>query len=129
MLLRWGPAILIMSTIFILSSIPSYSLPDFGSQDLLVKKFGHAAGYALLAGAIHWGLGRNDLKGVLLAWLLTVAYAASDELHQSFVPGRRASLVDMGIDAAGAACALLLCLFFGLRRLWRERPGRTPWIE
>ena len=119
-LVRWGPAILIMSVIFTLSSLPSYSLPDFGSQDLLVKKFGHAAGYALLAVSIQWGLGRNDLKGIFLAWFLTVCYAASDELHQAFVPGRSASLVDVGIDASGAALGLLMS-----RYLWLRSPQKS----
>jgi VanZ family protein len=119
-LIRWGPAVLIMSVIFSLSSIPSYSLPDFGSQDLLIKKLGHAAGYALLSGSIHWGLGRYNIKGIALAWLFSVLYAAGDELHQSFVPGRMASLVDVGIDAGGAFLGLLPSLYFCLRSPIRD---------
>ena len=37
----------------------------------------------------------------------TVAYAASDEFHQSFTAGRHPSLVDVGIDSVGALIALL----------------------
>jgi VanZ family protein len=114
-LVCWGPAILFMSIIFILSSIPSQSLPVFGSHDLLVKKFSHAIGYALLAFSIIWGLGRNDLKAIALAWMLAVLYAFSDELHQAFVPGRMGSLVDVGIDALGAILGLLPSLYQRLR--------------
>lgn len=120
LLVRWGPAILIMSVIFFFSSIPSQALPVFGNHDLLVKKFGHAAGYALLAASIQWGLGRSDLKGIALAWLFAVFYAISDELHQAYVPGRMASLADVGIDAAGAFLGLLPSLYLWLRSPHRE---------
>jgi VanZ family protein len=104
-----------MLIIFMFSSIPSESMPTFGRYDLPVKKFGHAAGYALLAGSFAWGLGRYDLKSIGLAWLLTVLYAASDELHQAFVPGRNASLIDIGIDALGALVGLMPAFYLWLR--------------
>ena len=50
-------------------------------------------------------------RAALLAWTLTVAYAASDELHQLFVPGRAGRLSDIGIDAAGALLGIALLLF------------------
>jgi hypothetical protein len=49
--------------------------------------------------------------------LLSLAYAISDELHQSFVPSRQASALDVGIDLCGALFALLL-LFAASR--WRR---------
>ena len=39
---------------------------------------------------------------------LAVFYAATDELHQAFVGGRRPSVVDLGIDATGALIALVV---------------------
>jgi VanZ family protein len=106
-----------MLIIFMFSSIPSESMPTFGRYDLPVKKFGHAAGYALLAGSIAWGWARYDPKSIGLAWLLTVLYAASDELHQAFVPGRNASLMDIGIDALGALVGLVPAFY-----LWLQSP-------
>ncbi|MDI1321017.1 MAG: VanZ family protein, partial [bacterium] len=41
-----------------------------------------------------------------LALLLAAVYAATDEFHQSFVPGRTASLGDVLIDITGAFVAL-----------------------
>ena len=43
----------------------------------------------------------------MLALIVAVLYAASDELHQAFVPGRSSSIVDVWIDAGGALMALL----------------------
>lgn len=119
-LVRWGPALFLMSLIFILSSIPSRSLPDFGTHDLLVKKLSHAAGYALLAASIYWGWGSYDLRNMCLAWVLTLVYAISDELHQSFVPGRMSSLVDVGIDAAGAIAGVLAYHYLLLHSFQRQ---------
>jgi VanZ family protein len=111
--LRWIPAILMMLAIFAASATPSVKLPNYGFWDTLVKKGGHATGYGLLAGAYWYGLGFDPKKG-WLAWVLAVLYAASDEFHQSFTPGRNPSLVDvLCFDGGGAALALTaLNLFF-----------------
>jgi VanZ family protein len=42
------------------------------------------------------------------ALIVVVLWAAIDEFHQSFVPTRTASLVDVGIDAAGGILALFV---------------------
>ncbi len=105
--LRWLPALLMMAAIFAFSSIPSNAMPRFGWMDLLVKKGGHALGYALLALAYRHGLGeKGGGRAGWLAWGLAAVYAASDEFHQSFVPGRNAALEDVLVDAAGAGLAM-----------------------
>jgi VanZ family protein len=107
-----------MAVIFILSSIPSDTMPVFGRYDWSVKKLGHATGYALLAHSILHGWGRNDLKAIVVTWLLAVLYGGSDELHQAFVPGRQSSLIDVGIDALGAFFGLLPSLYYRVRSAW-----------
>ncbi len=52
------------------------------------------------------------------AWILTALYAASDEIHQGFTPGREPTAMDWGIDMAGATLAL------GFQFLWRRRSVR-----
>ncbi len=42
--------------------------------------------------------------------LVGVLYAASDEFHQSFVPGRGPSIVDIGIDSLGVLTGILAVL-------------------
>jgi VanZ family protein len=110
---RWIPAIVMMTAIFSFSSIPGSGMPSFGLVDLLIKKGGHAIGYALLALAfLHWHKPLWDvdlppLKTLAWVWALTILYAASDEFHQTFVPGRGPSLIDILIDALGAFFGLL----------------------
>jgi hypothetical protein len=59
---------------------------------------------------------RSDPKGsAVAAWLLALLYACSDEFHQIFVAGRHASLLDVGIDAIGAAIALAVWAWFRKR--------------
>jgi VanZ family protein len=105
--LRWLPPILMMAVIFAFSSIPSKEMPNFGFWDLLVKKGGHATGYGLLALSFWFAL-RWDRRWLWLAFVLTALYAGSDEFHQSFVPGRHPSIVDVGIDSVGAMITLAI---------------------
>lgn len=50
-----------------------------------------------------------------MAWGLSVLYALSDEYHQTFVPGRNGTFVDLLIDASGALVGLLLFWCWGQR--------------
>ena len=113
----WGPSMLMMALIFSFSSITGSQMPNFGLVDFLVKKGGHACGYALLALANLYGLrrrrggkgqGGQPLRLYALALLIAVMYAVTDEFHQSFVSGRHPAVTDVGIDALGACAGLAL---------------------
>ena len=43
-----------------------------------------------------------------VAWAVTVIYGATDEWHQSFVPGRTPDINDLLADAVGAFAAVML---------------------
>ena len=103
-IMRWGPAIIFMSVIFAFSAMPDRDLPEFGGWDYVAKKGAHMLGYALLASSYYYAIskGKSPTKQhFILALCLTALYAASDEWHQSFVPGRNPSLVDVGFDTIG----------------------------
>ncbi len=69
-------------------------------------------GYGLLALAYWYGLGFKRNRS-WLAWLMAVLYAATDEFHQAFVPGRHPSPVDVLLfDGGGAAILLWISLQF-----------------
>ena len=97
-----------MLLIFLVSAQPSSHLPGFDWADGLVKKGGHAVGYAILA-LLYWrAFDFKDSKR-WVAWLLAVLYAITDEFHQSFVPGRHPALWDVIIfDNFGALISLWL---------------------
>jgi len=68
-------------------------------------------GYALLASAYFHALNhgkRMRMSQFILAVCLASIYAASDEFHQRFTPGRTASIDDVCIDTIGAAVGLAL---------------------
>jgi len=112
--LSWLPALTVMAVIFLFSSLPGdqVPLPGFRFSD----KVAHLAIYTLLGMALAWRLGsKAQVKGVRAApipvwdWLgLSYGwiYAASDEVHQIFVPGRHAGWDDWSADAVGIALGL-----------------------
>lgn len=42
------------------------------------------------------------------AWIIGTVYAATDELHQAFVPGRNGALFDVCLDSVGIAAGVLI---------------------
>ena len=99
---RWGPVVAWAALIFALSSIPSLGT-GLGSWDLVLRKLAHATEFAILAALLVRALGRPGL-----AIALGIAYAVSDELHQSFVPGREGAPVDVLIDSVGVVAGAVL---------------------
>lgn len=122
----WGPPLALMVLMFLFSAQPK-TAPPAGSDDIyfsgvmpiftersweaLVKKGSHVVGYGVLALLIMRSLldqDRSPRDAAYLAILVAVSFALTDELHQSFVPGRHASVLDIAFDYAGAAGVCLL---------------------
>jgi VanZ family protein len=117
---RWGPPILVMAIIFVVSATPGSDIPGFGHWDTLVKKGGHMLGYALLAIALYHALsnGRRSAKLLfLLATCFVALYAASDEFHQRFTAGRTSSVRDVCIDVTGGLIGIAIARL----ALWRTQ--------
>ncbi len=114
LIVRWLPAILMMGAIFFFSSLPASRVTSFGEWDLLIKKAGHASGYALLGLAYYFALPPRLSKGVrwILALFMAILFALSDEFHQSFVLDRNSSIIDVCIDTLGAAIALTITVLY-----------------
>lgn len=78
-----------------------------------IRKLAHATEYAvfamLLCGA--WmDKRRKKALSALYAWATAAVYAATDEFHQLFVPGRSGQVKDVLLDSCGAAVGVLLLL-------------------
>lgn len=49
-------------------------------------------------------------KNIIFSTLLCAVYAASDELHQYFVPGRACMLRDVLLDTTGSLCGIIVII-------------------
>lgn len=114
----------------ILWANPSASPEQFEIVHLLFRKICHFSEYAVLGVLIlralrssGWRVTQLDpaVSLRLVALCLASAYAASDEFHQTFIPGRSPSVFDVLIDTAGAAFGLIVTR---LNRLVSRAPGR-----
>jgi len=111
----------------LLRRILSFLFGDLSRATLLainiaLRKAGHFIGYAMLAWlsfrAWRASLPERTLRlWALLALLLTSCVAGLDELNQSTVPTRQASVADVLLDTTGAVSALFLVW-------WWRREGR-----
>jgi VanZ family protein len=136
----WLPVVLWMALIFVASGdslsapriarilgpllhwlFPGLSEEAIGLIVFAVRKAAHAMEYAVL-GWLWWRALRRPVKRDPRPWdwrparwalLLSTAYAATDELHQSFTASRTASGWDVLLDALGAAAGLLFLWRFG----------------
>jgi VanZ family protein len=120
--LRWALPVVWMCVIYVLSAQPTLPSASSALWDVLLKKGGHMAGYAVLTLLIWQALGCRRLG---LAWVLAVAYAASDEVHQTFVPGRNGTPVDVVVDAVGALAAAIVVWQGTIRQVERRGPRRA----
>jgi VanZ family protein len=112
-LARLAPPLALMGLIFFLSAQPDLN-SGLGTLDLIGRKLIHMTEYGLL-----WWLWLRALGFARpgLAAVIALAYAATDEFHQTFVHGRSGSPEDWAIDGAGVAVAWAA---------WRARgPGRS----
>ncbi len=77
-----------------------------------VRKAAHMTEYGVLAFFIYVWIGKwmnAGLKRYLSALLISALYAASDEIHQLFIPGRSGRVTDVLIDSSGALIVIVIC--------------------
>jgi VanZ family protein len=104
----WLPLVVYCLLIYIQSDYPSpESLPAFEFSDKLY----HFAAYAVMGVLFYRAyqtlpLKNNILLLMLLSMISTSLYGLSDEIHQSFVPYRDGSLLDVIADVLGAVCGV-----------------------
>ena len=83
------------------------------SIDHVIRKAAHFCIYAtlgaLFAIASLWHM-RTWLMHALLPFVFGTLYAASDEIHQMFVPGRGPLFTDVVLDSCGVLCGIVFIL-------------------
>ena len=102
---------------------PHLSDAAFWKIQFFIRKCGHFSEYAVLAILVWRAVRPMDRRGWLwadarFAVMICMAYASSDEFHQSFAPTRVASVIDVMIDTSGAMAGILLLWLLGR---WRKK--------
>ena len=106
--------LLLMGVIFYLSAQPDLN-SGLGTWDAILRKGAHMTEYGLL-----WFLWTR-VVGPFPALAICLAWAASDEFHQTFVEGRHGTPVDVAIDAAGMGIAAAIWVTWQVRRAREDR--------
>ena len=106
----WGPPVLYSLLIFYLSSISTVPQLPQNSDKVL-----HFTEYFVFATLLWRAFGRGTFwffkrSYAILTLCIGALYAASDEVHQLFVPGRTASVYDWIADVAGILGMLTLMI-------------------
>ncbi|TAK63425.1 MAG: hypothetical protein EPO24_04255 [Bacteroidetes bacterium] len=115
------PAFVWAGTIYIISSIPKITLPKINF--ISVDKAGHIGVFFVLGILVYRAFEPRikestlRFKRFLFSFLITISYGISDEIHQSFIPGRFLDKYDMLADGIGALLAGIVVYLFLRRRL------------
>ena len=86
---------------------------------VIVRKGAHFAEYTILGGflvpavtewmAVDKTPVPDSVRNIrIISWLVGTLYAVTDEIHQSFVPGRSCELRDIGIDSCGVLAGVMI---------------------
>ena len=126
--------------------ISSIIFRNFGSMTLsqqqfivtefhhFVRKLAHFTIYAVLGLSMYSFMEMTAmklLKRLSLSWVLCIIYAAADEFHQSFTPGRSMKFTDVLIDSAGAFCGIIaafiiFAVFYYIKRETKNDTDGDP---
>jgi VanZ family protein len=147
----WLPAVLWVALLFLMSTgaysmqstssiiepvlrfiVPSISARTIDFVHSVIRKLAHLTEYfifgLLLFRAFRSGSDQSQVRRwVFSSLVVLVLFAATDEVHQSLVPDRTGSVVDVVIDTAGGILALCVsALWFKQnRKMKKASDGRS----
>jgi VanZ family protein len=125
---KWLPVLLWATVIFLFSTehfaapqssrilgpllhwlFPGITPEHVSFVQFVVRKLGHWFEYFVLALLLYRALytqsgSRSSVRPAALTIVFALVWAITDEFHQSLVPSRTASIVDVMIDGFGALC-------------------------
>tara|TARA_B100001123_G_scaffold380843_1_gene450767 strand:+ start:1174 stop:1488 length:315 start_codon:yes stop_codon:yes gene_type:complete len=84
----------------------------------MAKAFGHFVEFGVLSLLVYRALYRKHVdwtKAAAISIFFCLTYAISDELHQTFVPGRHPSLSDIVIDVLGVITGMLVAVAISVK--------------
>ena len=86
---------------------------------VLVRKSAHFIIYLILGLSIISLLYEYKIvntKAIIIALIISILYACSDEIHQIFIPGRTGRIIDVFIDGMGAFIGIMTYYLFHKRK-------------
>ena len=88
---------------------PDITAEQVSSIQFVIRKFAHWFEYFVLAVLLYRALyaesgGKSSVRPAAMTMAFALVWAITDEFHQSLVPSRTASPVDVMIDGFGALC-------------------------
>lgn len=93
---------------FIVDIITSIiNIKDTELLSFIIRKLAHFTEYFILGILVINLITKYDKK-IIIAILLCIIYATSDEIHQIFVPGRSCQITDIMIDSLGSIMGVYL---------------------
>lgn len=96
--------------------------------EYFVRKAAHMTEFAIMSVLLFIWVGQWEmtlLRRGIISFAVTALYAASDEIHQLFVPGRAGRIGDVLIDSAGALLGVIIFILLGkLIQTLRRRKNR-----
>jgi len=113
----WLPPMLWAALIFTFSAMAVSKSSEIYWQDFVVKKTAHFIEYAVLSFWLYRALlaeGVGKVRSGVYAVVLSIIFAISDEVHQSYTPGREPRIRDVVIDTIGAG--------FSIYTIWKLLP-------
>lgn len=103
--LRWVPPLVWAAVVLTATSIPNLSIRGPEGSD----KIAHFVMYLLFGFLVERAAApTRSFRAALLTILAGGAFAAADEWHQRFIPGRSADLADWRADFSGVVIGALL---------------------
>lgn len=148
---RWIPVVIVMSIIFYFSHAPAvissqtsaattstmlglfkkwfgvnpFSQIMANSLEVIIRQVAHVVEFMLLAMTFYYAYYSQVKSRKRMIWItlfFSIGYAVTDEIHQIFIPGRAAELVDIITDACGAAVGIICCVI--IQKLYDIYVGR-----
>ena len=79
----------------------------------IIRKLAHFSVYTVVGFSVMGFMCTFDMRNIfklLISFAVGVTYAITDEVHQYFIPGRCASVLDVCIDSAGVLTGIFILI-------------------
>lgn len=79
----------------------------------IIRKFAHFSIYTIVGFSVMGFMCTFDMKNIfklLISFGVGIIYAISDEIHQYYIPGRCASIMDVCIDTLGVLTGIFILI-------------------